>query len=546
VTIDNEVMGEETVAELVSAVRQGSAEAQDELVRRHYREAALLAAAMVNDPTEAEDLAQEAFIRAFRNLDLLIDGSRFAPWLRRIVVGVSIDWLRAFRPALYRGWTDVDDVAIAAPGPSPLDRLLRAEMVERVRAALDALPPRYRVPIRLYHLDGLSHAKIAATLDLPVATVRSLVARARRKLIPLLAEYAPNATPPISEVFEEPPVADSAHNRFLHVANGTSTTMTIEAAGIPGARSIWADPLHDGPVPGGLSDAALLDVRRQFLAGPGDLGAAWTGPDPRLDPANDLRQWRAVIEAHDTYDELILWYEHDLFDQLNLMQLLPWIRDRLPATKPVSLICIGSFPGRPDFKGLGELTPDELTSLLETRAPISDAQYQLARRAWHAFREPTPEALDRFRHEDTSALPFLAPAITRFLQEFPWTIDGLSRSERRLLELASGEGMALWTAFPRMHEGEQYYYVSDGTMAELAETLSSTSPALMTLDVSASNDHVLRGRIALTDSGRSALAGQLDRVSTCGIDRWLGGVHLQGRSAGWRWDDADRRIVRTD
>jgi RNA polymerase sigma factor (sigma-70 family) len=532
-----------TVAELVNDARQGSAEARDELIRRHYREAALLAAAMVNDPAEAEDLAQEAFIRAFRNLDLLVDASRFGPWLRRIVVGVSIDWLRAFRPALYRGWTEVDDVAIAAPAPSPLDRLLRAEMVERVRAALDALPPRYRVPIRLYHLDGLSHAKIAATLDVPVATVRSLVARARRKLIPLLAEYALNATPPISEVFEEPPVADSAHNRFLHVANGTSTTMTIEAAGIPGACSIWADPLYDGPVPGGLSDGALLDVRRQFLGGPGDLAAAFTGPNPRLDPANDLRQWRAVIEAHDAYDELILWYEHDLFDQLNLMQLLPWIRERLPASKPVSLICIGSFPGRPDFKGLGELTPDELASLLETRAPISDAQYQLARRAWDAFREPTPEALDRFRREDTSALPFLAPAITRFLQEFPWTIDGLSRTERRLLELARGEGIALWTAFPRMHEGEQYYYVSDTTMAELAETLSSTSPALMTLDVSAPNDHVLRGRIALTDSGRSALAGRLDRVSTCGIDRWFGGVHVQGRDGLWRWDEEAQRIV---
>ena len=53
-----------------------------------------------NDPTEAEDLSQEAFIRAFRNLDLLVDPSRFAAWLRRIVIGVSIDWLRSFRPEL--------------------------------------------------------------------------------------------------------------------------------------------------------------------------------------------------------------------------------------------------------------------------------------------------------------------------------------------------------------------------------------------------------------------------------------------------------------
>jgi RNA polymerase sigma-70 factor (ECF subfamily) len=63
-------MKTKTVAELVEEARRGSAEARDELVRRYHRETAVLAAAMVNDPTEAQDLAQEAFIRAFRNLDL--------------------------------------------------------------------------------------------------------------------------------------------------------------------------------------------------------------------------------------------------------------------------------------------------------------------------------------------------------------------------------------------------------------------------------------------------------------------------------------------
>src|SRR6266481_4155388 len=114
-------------------------------------------------------------------------------------------------------------------------------MVERVSAALEALPPRYRVPIRLYHLDGLSHAKIADTLGVPVATVRSLVARARRKLAPLLAEYAPEVASDIQEVFEGQVVTHSSKARFHHVANGTCTTRLIEAAGIPGTLSIWAD-----------------------------------------------------------------------------------------------------------------------------------------------------------------------------------------------------------------------------------------------------------------------------------------------------------------
>ena len=336
--------------------------------------------------------------------------------------------------------------------------------------------------------------------------------------------------------------------RFLHVANGTSTTRIIKSAGIPGARSIWADPLHEGPVPAGLSDSELLDVRRQYFAGPGDrTSAAWVGPDPTLDPVNDMREWRAAIARHEMYDELILWFEHDLFDQLNLIQLLTWIGAHLPRTKPVSLICIGEFPGRPDFKGLGELTPDELAPLLDERQRVGRGQYELAERAWQAFRAPTPETLDALRQDETAALPYLASALARFLQDYPWTGDGLSRTERRLLELADGDGIPLLNAFPRMHEGERFYYVTDGSLAALATQLAQSVPPLLTLDLSSPGDgRPLTGVVALTDAGRSVLSGTLDRVATCGLDRWLGGVHLQGRGRLWRWDDAGQRVVLAD
>jgi hypothetical protein len=343
----------------------------------------------------------------------------------------------------------------------------------------------------------------------------------------------PDVAPDIAAVFNDRPLTRTAQTRFLHVANGTSTTMTIEAAGIPGTYSIWADELYGGPVPGGLSDAELIDARARHLAG-------WADSDP----ANQLEQWRMAIERHDSYDELILWFEHDLFDQLNLIHLLTWIHERLPQEKPVTLICIGSFPGRPDFKGLGELTPGELASLLETRQPVSPAQYALAERAWRAFREPTPEAIETLRHDDTSALPYLAEAVTRFLQDYPWTTDGLSRTERRLLELSGGEGIALSKAFPRMGDGERSFHITDRVLITLVASLSRTSPPLLTLDpAGAAPDNVLQGVVTLTVTGRSVLAGELDRVATCGIDRWFGGVHLHGRGKIWRWDPARQRVI---
>ena len=321
---------------------------------------------------------------------------------------------------------------------------------------------------------------------------------------------------------------------FHHVANGTSTTCSIELAGIPGTWSIWADVLYEGPVPGGIGDEELVRVRSAFLC---DDEAA-------QDPVNDLRRWRSAIADHQTYGELVLWFEHDLFDQLNLIQLLTWIRANVPASKPISLICIGSFPGRPAFKGLGELSPAELGPLIDTRAPVSDAAYALAGRAWDAFRDSTPEGLERLRRSDTAALPFLDAAIERFLQEYPWTSDGLSRTERRLLQLAAAGPVRVVDAFPRMQEDETAYSCPDGTLAGLVATLSSTSPPLLTFTADRTTNAVLRGTVSATDAGREVLAGRRDRVA-CGLDRWLGGVHLQSGGDIWRWDDERRMMTRS-
>jgi hypothetical protein len=202
----------------------------------------------------------------------------------------------------------------------------------------------------------------------------------------------------------------------------------------------------------------------------------------------------------------------------------------------VSLICIGSFPGRPSFKGLGELTPSEIGPLLDTRQPVTRAQYELAARAWDAFRAPDPTSIESVLRQDTSALPFLAAALHRFLEDYPWTIDGLSRTERRLLQLAQ-DPIDLWTAFPKMHEGETAYYVTDGSLGEITSELSSTAPPLVTVNAVAGPREALpRGTVASTVFGREVLNRQADRIKRCGIARWMGGVHLEGFGPLWRWD----------
>jgi hypothetical protein len=321
---------------------------------------------------------------------------------------------------------------------------------------------------------------------------------------------------------------------ILHVANGHSTTALIESSGVPGRTMIWADPLNDGPVPGHVPDDELVRIRAAFLAGQ---------PEEIDEVIADLSRWREDVDDQDRYDELVLWYEHDLFDQLNLIQLLAHLGSRT-SSKPVSMVTIDSFAGHANFKGFGELSAQDLPGLFEARRPITPAQIALATRAWIAYRSADPRELEHFLDSDTSALPFLARALGRHLEEFPSDIDGLSRSERRMMDIAREAPADIQQAFRRMHEGETAYYITDISFFDVANGLATATPPLLIINLKHPKDSEMPvGTLELTTHGRDVLRGQADRVRLCGIDRWLGGVHLEGRGALWRWSGGERRLI---
>jgi hypothetical protein len=260
----------------------------------------------------------------------------------------------------------------------------------------------------------------------------------------------------------------------LHVANGHCTTRLIEAAGLPGRTSIWADALHDGPVPN-VGDDQLIRVRAGFIADGLDVSAE--------DVAADLKRWRAIIDNDDGYDELVLWFEHDLFDQLNLIQLLTRIgRDR-PVRKPATLVSIDRYPGHENFKGLGELFPSDIAALFGARQPVSPPQFSLAAAAWDAFRSGSRARLEGLLLGDTSALPFLAAALRRHLDEAAPAPSGLTRSERRLIEQLARGPLDIHAAFIAMHEGETAYYITDSSFWAMVTRLAARSPALIDVAV---------------------------------------------------------------
>ena len=200
-------MREPTDAELVQGAQAGDRTAYGQLVTRYQGHVYGLAYSLVGDWASAQDIAQETFIRAYTNLDQLRAPDRFAAWLRRVAFSVAMNWLKAFRPNLFEqldGRVDLDELDIPDFRPGPPEQAERRELAQAVLRAVASLPPKYRVPLTMFHLDGLSYQKVADFLDIPLGTARSLVHRARERLRAELAAHIPEEISPIvQEVFNE-------------------------------------------------------------------------------------------------------------------------------------------------------------------------------------------------------------------------------------------------------------------------------------------------------------------------------------------------------
>ena len=316
---------------------------------------------------------------------------------------------------------------------------------------------------------------------------------------------------------------------LLHVLNGDAAREKLERADVLGDIIVWADVLHDGPVPGGPSAEEFRRVRARHLASYRELGISEGEALRRLEERD------AGLERYPAYDEVIFWFEHDLYDQLILIRHLHWLAERnRQARTRFSLICIGDYPGVPDFTGLGPLQPSQLASLVDTRTPVSEGEIALGQRAWDVFTGTDPLALDAFRQGDTRALPFLEGALRRHLEDFPGTNDGLSRSERLVRRALGGEARTAGAIFRATQAMEERIFMGDVTFWGLLRRLADAPHPLVELSPSGDDAPMVDRRVRITETGRDVLAGRADHVVRNGIDRWMGGVHLtDGR---YRWD----------
>jgi hypothetical protein len=317
-------------------------------------------------------------------------------------------------------------------------------------------------------------------------------------------------------------------NQRLNITNGDSAVATLSEAGIPGKIIAWRDVLHEGKVDSSLSLDALSKERARFISerGWGDFSHV----------SGDFAERDRIIQHLDYFDEITLWFEDDLYDQLQLIQLLDFFSRGVARAKKLSLIVVDGY--------IPPLTVPKLKELDDAREQVTSSQFELARKAWKAFGSNDPRAIAGLLEDDTSALPYLAPALRRHLEEFPSMQNGLSRSEREALSAIADGFNTPVGAFLEVAKKQESIFLGDIVFFSYLERLSGGENALVTwqdgtpvVAPTAGNarDFVKR-QLMLTPLGQEVLCGATDWQTINTRPRWLGGVEIRTGGKGWRWD----------
>ena len=319
---------------------------------------------------------------------------------------------------------------------------------------------------------------------------------------------------------------------LVHVTNGESAGNTLRATGLGGAVISWQDILHEGPVPA-VPAPQLRAIRARFLS---DCG--WGSERALLDSLE--RRDRLLERALGRGRRLVLWFENDLYDQLQLLQVLSSIASAEHSPEALELI-------QADH-AVGGLAPRGLEALWPQRRPVTPRVLEEAQLGWEAFRAPEPTVLEELAASRSAALPFVGPAMRRLLEELPDVETGLSRTERQLLEALVEGARTPWELFAANQAREEAAFAGD---TWVWKRLVELKPLVVRADGGALPPAPPLGDprafaaapLRITDLGRRVLAGEADRVDIVGLDRWLGGTHLE-RNGFWRWDPAAARVAR--
>ena len=208
----------------------------------------------------------------------------------------------------------------------------------------------------------------------------------------------------------------------LHITNGNALTDYLTELKIDGHFLTWQEMLCEGPTKINIESAEFIDLRKAYLQDEYEIEIDEYEFQEEINKLNQLDQYR----------EIVLWFEYDLFCHINMIAVIHQIVSK--KTKlPVYLVCSGRVKGESDFKGLAELSPEQLMRHYENKIPLNEDDLDMASNLWQLYCGKDHNLIKPFITK-TSSFLYLNSCLKAHLKRFPDSINGLGRLEHHILE----------------------------------------------------------------------------------------------------------------
>lgn len=513
----------------IEGAKRGDAAACENIVRQFTGMALAVAYEKLRDAHLAEDAVQEAFAEAFMNVRKLREPAAFPGWFKVIV---ERQCHRIMRRKQFRT-IPIQEIEQVAGETDPLATIVaRREMLQRLHASIADLSTNMRLAVQLFYFQGYSIREISSCLRVSASTLKKRLFDARRKL---------KHTLPVADLISVFNDLYEGGEAMLHIVNGDSVGDKLKQGTVQGDVLVWREIYPAGPIFSDLTVPGNRSIRARYLE--------QTMGIPQAEYLKISETQERELQEFRKYKEIVLWFEHDLFDQTMLCYLLHWFAKQPLGETRLSLLCIGAYPGIELFRGLGQLSARQLEALSGTWHAVEHQELELGSRIWEAYASPDIGQLTRVLQEDTTALPFVQAAFEAHLSRLPSAHNGLGIVEQITLETIAGGVNKPYALFDqvggKLHMlgmGDLEYWYRLKRMSEEPYQLLHVGGSAAFPDFKSHEPPFRDCVIALTELGRAVLAGDKDWAALKGTDDWLGGYRLEGRST-WRWDAACKSIV---
>jgi hypothetical protein len=242
---------------------------------------------------------------------------------------------------------------------------------------------------------------------------------------------------------------------FLHILNGDSTAHSFDDTGLEGDILVWREVFSQGPLTENIASGDFWKAREEWIC-------------RRFEETPDEYVKNVVnplSKLSDPYDEMNLWFEFDLHCQANLLGVMAMLSKNTDLSPPaVYLICPDDFPGKENFKGMGELNGEELEYLYDNiRLRLSERDFAIAGEAWKLYVEGNVDKLENWLSENTfwGSLHLLKPALEAHLKRLRTNEHGLNYIEQKLLDIYNYGYKTRPAIYESFWETEKIYGMGD-------------------------------------------------------------------------------------